>query len=44
VRYMDRLRRDDGSWRIYDRKHTLDWAQETVAKYSIEPAQRVYRD
>ena len=41
LRYMDRLRRDDGGWRISDRAHTLDWSCRIPADYAVTLAQRV---
>jgi hypothetical protein len=43
VRYLDELRRDAGVWKIASRLHTADWAFETVATLSVNPADRVRR-
>ena len=41
LRYLDRIRREDGAWRISDRIHTLDWSCEVPANFAITLKQRV---
>jgi len=41
LRYLDRLRKTEGAWRICDRVHTLDWAFEVPATFAAEMANRV---
>ena len=41
LRYLDRMRREQDSWRISDRIHTLDWSCRMPASFAITLAQRV---
>lgn len=41
LRYLDRLRRTAGGWRICERSHTLDWASEEAATSAVTLAQRL---
>ena len=41
LRYLDRLRRDNGEWRISERRHTLDWSCELQADFAVSLAQRL---
>lgn len=41
LRYLDRLRRVNGEWRISERRHTLDWSCELQANFAVALAQRV---
>lgn len=41
LRYLDRLRKTDGEWRISVRRHTLDWRCELEPKFAAELAQRI---
>lgn len=41
LRYLDRLRREKGGWRISDRIHTLDWSCQVPANFAITLMQRV---
>jgi hypothetical protein len=41
LRYLDRMRREQGGWRISDRIHTLDWSCQVPANFAITLAQRV---
>lgn len=41
LRYMDRLRRTAGGWRISHRLHTLDWSCQAPTDFSVAMAQRV---
>ncbi len=41
LRYLDRLRRDNGEWRISERRHTLDWSCELQAAFAATLAQRL---
>ena len=34
LRYLDRLRRVDGAWKIHARLHTLDWSCETPSSFA----------
>ena len=41
LRYLDRLRREKGGWKISDRIHTLDWSCQVPASFSLTLAQRI---
>ena len=41
LRYLDKLRRNDGKWRICERIQALDWAASGPAAYSTTLAQRI---
>ena len=41
LRYLDRMRREQGGWRISDRIHTLDWSCQLPADFAATLAQRV---
>jgi len=41
LRYIDRMRRQENSWRISDRIHTLDWSCQVPTNFAITLAQRV---
>jgi hypothetical protein len=41
LRYADRLRQDDGQWRIAERRHTLDWSFDATPSFASSLAQRV---
>jgi hypothetical protein len=41
LRYLDRMRREQGGWRISDRIHTLDWSCQVPVNFAITLAQRV---
>ncbi len=41
LRYLDRLRKTDGEWRISVRRHTLDWRCELEPKFAAALAQRM---
>ena len=41
LRYLDRLRRVDGGWRISERRHTLDWSCQVPTIFAVTMAQRV---
>ena len=41
LRYLDRLRRTEGGWRISERRHTLDWSCQVPAIFAVTMAQRV---
>ncbi len=41
LRYLDRLRRENGEWRISERRHTLDWRCELQAAFAATLAQRL---
>ncbi len=41
LRYLDRLRKADGEWRISVRRHTLDWSCELQSKFAAALAQRM---
>jgi hypothetical protein len=41
LRYLDRLRRVNGEWRISERRHTLDWSTETSTTFAAALAQRI---
>jgi hypothetical protein len=41
LRYLDRLRRTEGGWRICDRVQTLDWSCEVPATHATAMASRV---
>ena len=41
LRYLDRLRKADGEWRISVRRHTLDWRCELEPKFAAALAQRM---
>jgi hypothetical protein len=40
LRYLDRLRKADGEWRICARRHTLDWSCALQPKFAAALAQR----
>jgi ketosteroid isomerase-like protein len=42
LRYIDRFRRDQNSWRISDRLHTLDWSCRIPTTFGATLAQRVF--
>ena len=41
LRYLDRLRRVNGDWRISERRHTLDWSCDAPATFAATLAQRI---
>ncbi len=41
LRYLDRLRRVEGGWRISERLHTLDWSCQLPATCAVTMAQRI---
>jgi ketosteroid isomerase-like protein len=41
LRYLDRLRKAQGEWRISERRHTLDWSSELKADFAVALAQRI---
>jgi len=41
LRYLDRLIRTPGGWRIRDRVHTLDWSCEVPANYAAAFSKRI---
>ncbi len=41
LRYLDRLRRVNGEWRISERRHTLDWSTAASATFAVALAQRL---
>ena len=41
LRYLDRLRRESGGWRISERRHTLDWSCEALPTFAATLAQRI---
>ena len=41
LRYVDRLRREEGGWRISERLHTLDWSCQVPATFAVTTAQRI---
>jgi len=41
LRYLDRMRREAGGWRISDRIHTLDWSCQVPADFAITLKQRI---
>ena len=41
LRYLDRLRRVNGGWRISERRHTLDWSCDFPATFAATLAQRI---
>ena len=41
LRYMDRLRKVNNSWRISERRHTLDWSCQVPTIFAVTMAQRV---
>jgi hypothetical protein len=43
LRYLDRMRKTAGGWRIRDRVHTLDWSCEVPAAFAASFSQRVTR-
>jgi hypothetical protein len=43
LRYLDRLRKAAGTWRICDRVHTLDWSCEVPAAFAASFSKRVAR-
>jgi ketosteroid isomerase-like protein len=42
LRYIDRFRRDQNSWRISDRLHTLDWSCRIPTTFGATLAERVF--
>ena len=40
LRYLDKLRRVNGEWRISERLHTLDWSCQVPATFAATMAQR----
>ena len=40
LRYIDKLVRVDGAWRISERLHTLDWSCEVPTTFAVPLAQR----
>ena len=40
LRYLDRLVRLDGNWRISERMHTLDWSCDVPATFAVKLAER----
>jgi len=43
LRYLDRLRKTAGAWRICDRVHTLDWSCEVPAAFAASFSARITR-
>lgn len=43
LRYLDRLRIEEGEWRICKRIHTLDWSMENAATLAMAVDQRVMK-
>ena len=41
LRYLDRLRKVNGNWRISERRHTLDWSCELQPTFAVALAQRM---
>ena len=41
LRYLDRMRKSEGRWRIRDRIHTLDWSCEVPATYAAAFSRRI---
>ena len=41
LRYLDRLRKENGAWRISVRRHTLDWSCELQPDFAAALAQRI---
>jgi hypothetical protein len=41
LRYLDRLRRTKGGWRICDRIHTLDWSCTAPATFAAQMSTRI---
>jgi SnoaL-like domain len=41
LRYLDRLRRTTGGWKICERLHTLDWRCEVPAGFAVSMRERV---
>lgn len=41
LRYIDKLRNENGEWRIAQRQHTLDWSFEATPSFATSLAQRV---
>ena len=41
LRYLDRLRKANGEWRISVRRHTLDWSCDLQPKFAAALAQRI---
>ena len=41
LRYLDRLRRVEGGWRISERLHTLDWSCQVPTTFAVTMAQRM---
>ena len=41
LRYLDRLRRVEGGWRISERQHTLDWSCQVPTTFAVTMAQRI---
>ena len=41
LRYLDRLRREDGEWRIFARVHTLDWSCDLPCAFARPFGQKV---
>lgn len=41
LRYLDRLRKADGEWRICVRRHTLDWSCELQPDFAVALRQRI---
>ena len=41
LRYLDRLRRVEGGWRISERLHTLDWSCQVPTTFAATMAQRI---
>lgn len=41
LRYLDRLRRVEGGWRISERLHTLDWSCQVPTTFAVTMAERM---
>ncbi|AZG08235.1 nuclear transport factor 2 family protein [Pigmentiphaga sp. H8] len=41
LRYLDRLRLEDGAWKIHARLHTLDWSCDVPASFARPFAQKL---